>query len=432
MMRLQLGQLYDIEYSLNPMNLFFGEVLLPLERLNPAYAEEAVRHLVATFEMLRACFIFNGIDSRTNILSADDSCFNQAFECRPSSVSADTRQADLTEYVNETRKRMSVGIPPLFRYCLFTSHNPQHQRVIFIISHLICDGISSRILWREFSRAYRCAAKGGVIPRQCNRHYRRLGQELINRHCSLMGQERIFLTPTAGKRIDIMASALSRDRPVCLMKNRRTETRRFHGESLAQLHFAARGQGLSLSEFFLMLLLRALASVYGEGFVAVTLWFAPHFIGEWRTPVYDLVGSAAFPMSAWFSTQVHQETADATVALKQGLYAAMACAADYAAWFYAPVAMVQRPTMPSISFNFVGDPRFSPDILAYRLAPEEVRIGRADNELAESPLSCEIETYGDMLELTLAAYPDGGLASLPSLLLFNIEKELFPLLATKK
>ncbi|WP_213992194.1 condensation domain-containing protein [Sodalis sp. dw_96] len=432
MMRLQLGQLYDIKYSIRPMNLFFGEVLVPLERLSPVYAEVAVRHLAAKYEMLRARFTFNGFDSRTTILAADDPCFSQAFECRPSSPLADTRQVELLAYVNETRKIMSAGVPPLFRYCLFTSPNHQHQRLLFIINHLMCDGISSRILWREFSWAYRRAAKGECIPRRASGHYRRLGEELVNRHHLLRGQGCAFLKPPEGERLDIMAGTALAERSVCLMKNRKTETRRFDGESLDRLKCAARSHGLGLSEFFLLLFLRALSAVYGEGSVAITLWFAPQFIGDWQTTVHDLVGSAAFPVPAWFSVRCYKEITDAIVALKQGLYAAMESAADYAAWFYAPVARVQRPSMPAVSFNFVGDRRCSPDILAYRLAPEEVRIGRTDDELAESPLSCEVETYGDMLELILAAYPDGGLGRLPSLLMVNMEKELYSLLADKR
>ncbi|XBS67964.1 hypothetical protein ABK905_13745 [Acerihabitans sp. KWT182] len=262
-------------------------------------------------------------------------------------------------------------------------------------------------------------------------HYRQLGQELLERRCHLMRQGSLITPPAAGEPIEIVAGMPLAQRPVCLMKERIIECRRYQGDALKQLNVAARRHGLGLSAFLLLLLLGSLAKIYGNGLVAVTLWFAPHFIGDWRTPVHDLVGSAAFPVPAWFPVQTRQETNEAIHALRHGLNAAMASAADYAAMFYAPVAMAQRPTMPGISYNFVGDPRLSPDILGYRLAPEEVRIGRTDDELAESPLSCEIEAYGDMLELTLAAYPHSDLARLPSKLILNIEKELYPLLAER-
>ncbi len=424
-MRLQLGQLYDVEHSLQPKNLFFGEVLVPLEPLLPACAEVAVRHLAAKYEILRAGFALDGINSRMAILPVDHPCFEQAFDCRPLPPAPDTLRSVLADYVAESRKSMSSGLPPLFRYGLFTTRDRRHQRLVFIINHLICDGISSRILWREFSRAYRLAVKGETVRAEDNRQYRRLGAELAKRRDAMARQGRVFSTSRCEERIiDILSGMPLARLPVCLMANRITETRRYQGNTLGHLRLAARGLGLGLSEFFLLLFLRALAAEYGAGSVAITQWFAPHFIGDWQTPVHDLVGSAAFPVPARFSIHFHKKTTDAIGAMKQGLYAAMENAADYAAWYYAPVSLVERPKLPAISFNFVSDPRCTPDIIAYRLAPEEVRIGRSADEQAEAPISCDIETYGDMLELQLAARPDCGLDRLPLLLVSHLEKEL--------
>ncbi|WP_289993360.1 hypothetical protein [Photorhabdus laumondii] len=46
-MRVQLGQLYDLRYSLKVDQLCVGEVLMPLERLEPAYLKVAIGISVA-------------------------------------------------------------------------------------------------------------------------------------------------------------------------------------------------------------------------------------------------------------------------------------------------------------------------------------------------------------------------------------------------
>ncbi|MCC8465369.1 hypothetical protein [Photorhabdus bodei] len=61
-MRVQLGQLYDLRYSLSVDQLCVGEVLMPLERLAPAHLKIAYLSL----------FIFHGCISRAQPFSSLD------------------------------------------------------------------------------------------------------------------------------------------------------------------------------------------------------------------------------------------------------------------------------------------------------------------------------------------------------------------------
>ncbi|WP_448511878.1 hypothetical protein [Photorhabdus laumondii] len=79
-MRVQLGQLYDLRYSLNVDQLCVGEVLMPLERLAPAHLKVAIEYLLHKYSVLRARFVGSGMNMKMDFVPPSRELLHQVFE----------------------------------------------------------------------------------------------------------------------------------------------------------------------------------------------------------------------------------------------------------------------------------------------------------------------------------------------------------------
>ncbi|WP_391529823.1 condensation domain-containing protein [Photorhabdus akhurstii] len=413
-MRVQLGQLYDLRYSLNVDQLCVGEVLMPLERLEPAHLKVAIEYILNKYSVLRARFIGNGMDMKMDFVPPDSELLHQAFEVREQTDSPCDRRRLISNYIAEVRAAMNLANPPLLRYCLFDGNCARDQRLVLIFNHLVCDGISSRILWRDLSKAYRMSVSGQPLALESATNYEQFCAELYERHRQIVkavipDDEQQIEQPT----LNILGGRSVESLPISRLSEAVTEIRQLDGEALNRIRLLAKRHRVSVADLLLGSWLKALAAVFGKGSLNMLLWVSPHFVGYWETSVANLVGSVSFPITVKFNIDPEPSLDSTLQHAVQEFNNAMEKAADYAATYLVPNSIFGWPELPAISFNFVGDQRRSPNVIGYELSPEKIRIGKPDEDAQEIPLSMDIEIYADMMEVTISSRPDCHLQILP-------------------
>ncbi|WP_445374043.1 condensation domain-containing protein [Photorhabdus tasmaniensis] len=417
-MRVQLGQLYDLRYSLNIDQLCVGEVLMPLERLAPAHLRVAIEYLLNKYSVLRARFIGNGMNMEMDFVPPSRELLHQVFEVRELTGNQDDRRRLISNYIADIRAKMHVANPPLLRYCLFDDDFAGEQRLVLIFNHLVCDGISSRILWRDLSKAYRMSVNGQPLELEQATHYEQFCAELHERHQQIAKAAILDIEqPIENTPLNILGERRVESLPISRLAEAITEVRQLDDEALKRIRLLAQQRRVSVSDLLLGGWLKALAAVFGKGKLDMLLWVSPHFVGHWETSVSHLVGSVSFPITVGFNLDPVLSLESTLQHLAQELNGAIEKAADYAATYFVPDSVFGWPELPAISFNFVGDQRRSPNIIGYELAPEKIRIGKPDEDAQDVPLSMDIEIYASAMDITISSRPDCNLRFLPSRLM---------------
>lgn len=417
-MRVQLGQLYDLRYSLNIDQLCVGEVLMPLERLAPAHLRVAIEYLLNKYAVLRARFIGNGMNMEVDFVPPSSELLRQVFEVREPTGSQDDRRCLISNYIAEVRATMNVANPPLLRYCLFDGDCAREQRLVLIFNHLVCDGISSRILWRDLSKAYRMSVNGQPLNLEQTTNYEQFCAELHERHRQIAKAAIPDIKQSIeNTTLNILGERCVESLPISRLAEAITEVRQLDDEALKRIRLLAQQRRVSVADLLLGSWLKALAAVFGKGNLDMLLWVSPHFVGNWETSVANLVGSVSFPITVKFHIDPNLSLDNTLQHMVQELNGAMEKAADYAATYFVPDSVFGWPELPAISFNFVGDQRRSPNIIGYELAPEKIRIGKPDEDAQDVPLSMDIEIYASAMDVTISSRPDCNLQFLPSRLM---------------
>ncbi|WP_445496518.1 condensation domain-containing protein [Photorhabdus sp. SF281] len=417
-MRVQLGQLYDLRYSLRIDQLCVGEVLMPLERLAPEHLRVAIEYLLNKYAVLRARFIGNGMNMEMDFVPPSSEFLHQVFEVRELTGSQDDRRRLISNYIAEVRATMNVATPPLLRYCLFDGDCAREQRLVLIFNHLVCDGISSRILWRDLSKAYRMSVNGQPLALEHATNYEQFCAELYERHKQIAkavipNTERAIEKTT----LNILGEQCVESLPISRLAEAVTEFRQLDDEVLKRIRWLAQQRRVSVADLLLGSWLKALAVVFGKGSLDMLMWVSPHFVGYWETSVSNLVGSVSFPITVKFHLDPNLSLDSTLQHMAQELNGAMEKAADYAATYFVSDSSFGWPELPAISFNFVGDQRRSPHVIGYELAPEKIRIGKPDEDAQDIPLSMDIEIYASTMDVTISSRPDCNLQFLPSRLM---------------
>ncbi|MGF6126911.1 hypothetical protein QF019_002120 [Pseudomonas frederiksbergensis] len=403
LMRLLLGQLYDIATSRELSTLCVGEVLMPHIHLDPDVLRQAVGHLQHKFSPLRASFVRKNDELTMQFSAPHAVSIDDIFQVRPAQRGTSALRIQLRDYIREIRSGMSLDRPPLLHYCLFDAAHADEQRLLLIFNHLVCDGISSRILWRELSRAYKQLTSGETLAMESCTSYQDFAEELFSKHRQLLEQS---AAPTPVERatglLDKLTQGLSCTATLAEVVRRE---RLISIDELSALRIRAAGLGVGLSDFLLTCWIRALGQTQVDGTVTLLLWVSPHFVGDWSTPVGELVGSVSFPLPVTFSMSGECSLTDALKRVNEELQAGLAGAEDFAARYFATGSPGIWPPLPSIGFNYVSDQRPSPSLIGYELAPEGVRIERLQEEPFDLALGLEIEVYGQEMQVSLCATP---------------------------
>lgn len=402
-MRLLLGQLYDVDTSRQLETLCVGEVLMPHIHLDAGVLRQAVGYLQYKFSSLRTSFVRLNDELTMRFSAPHTVSIDDVFQVRPAQRGTSALRNQLRDYISEVRSGMSLDRPSLLRYCLFDAAQANEQRLALMFNHLVCDGISSRILWRELSRAYKRVMSGETLVLESCTSYQDFAEELFSKHQQLLEQS---ATPAPVERttglLDKLTRGLSCTATLAEVVRRK---QLISSDELSALRARAMGFGVGLSDFLLTCWIRALAQTQRDGSVTLLLWVSPHFVGDWSTPVGELVGSVSFPLPVTFSMSGECSLAEALKRVNEELQAGLAGAEVFAARYFATGSPGVWPPLPSIGFNFVSDQRPSPSLIGYELAPEGVHIERLQEEPFDLALGLEIEVYGQEMQVSLCATP---------------------------
>lgn len=121
--------------------------------LDRSALEQAVRALVARHEILRTTFIADGGTPRQ--LITDKSTINVEFTALP----AATDSALMTRLNKLAKQPFAIDVGPLMRVHVVETGN-QEQVLLTVIHHIISDGWSMSVLFRELSAAYNAFSRG--------------------------------------------------------------------------------------------------------------------------------------------------------------------------------------------------------------------------------------------------------------------------------
>ena len=396
-MRLRLGQVYDSLHACDLEHLFVGELIIPDEQLVPEFLRTAVTYLFDKHPVLSAKF--HHCSDGWQMLLGD--CDHDSVTAALSIVAFESEATGLAQIHRLIRTVQAQGLQarPLLRYVLFESTATGEQRLLILFHHLICDGISSRILWRDLSHAYLAAAQGE--PQRAKRcdSYQHLALELEQRHlhCAVQVTQEFAPKGLLDKLCQEHCGQTLRSQLV-------THTALLEPEALIELSRQARHWQVTVGDLLLGHWICALSRLQPAGSVGLMMWVSPHFVGQWDTCVTDLVGSVSFPIPVQFdlcrcTLREHVQKAAAELGV------ALDSAQAYAVRYFSGAPGAAHATLPAVGFNFVNSQRPSRRLLGYRLAPEALDIPRAPEQLAELALSFEAEVYEQSMKLTVHAVP---------------------------
>ncbi|WP_342622286.1 condensation domain-containing protein [Pseudomonas alkylphenolica] len=401
-MRLLMGQLYDFHTTQCLGKLYVGEILIPQEHLDAFHLRQAVRFIVNKYPALRTCFTQVEGEWRMHFLQPNEFDINDALQVFAPRSGSST-DVDIQVFIDEVLASSSMT-PPLLRYALFDANHADAQRLVVMFHHLVCDGISSRILWRDLSRAYRASVQGCPLSTEVCTSYPEFAEELAGRYREQVIREAL---PSAGQCTSGVLDRVTLEQvgkaTLCTLTQYRLQ---LESDALESLRRCAAAWQVGLSDCLLGCWLQALSLAQPQGTVNLMMWVSPHFVGEWSTPVAELVGSVSFPIPASFSLDAacSQQSAASLAALQ--VQRAMGSAQDFAIRHFSGVAGAPRPCLPGIGFNFISSPRPDGRLIGYRLAPEQARIDRDPGQMVDLPLSFEAEIYAQTLRISVLAAPE--------------------------
>ncbi|MCP6760247.1 MAG: condensation domain-containing protein [Fischerella sp. CENA71] len=131
------------------------------QNLNPVLLEKILESLQKHHDVLRLRIIQEESSTQALIASPDDliplTCFD--FSALPKD-----KQAQAIEAVtNKLQASLNLSQGPLFWVALFNLGENQPNRLLWIIHHLVVDGVSWRILIEDFQTAYQQISQGKAI-----------------------------------------------------------------------------------------------------------------------------------------------------------------------------------------------------------------------------------------------------------------------------
>ena len=137
----------------NPSHWNMSLLLSARERLEAATLEAALARLVAHHDALRLRFVRDGSAWRQSYRQPDGA--GDFFRVEDlSHLEESEQQAAVARVAGETQAALDLARGPLLRAVLFETGGRGAQRLLVIIHHLVCDGVSWRILLEDLALVY--------------------------------------------------------------------------------------------------------------------------------------------------------------------------------------------------------------------------------------------------------------------------------------
>nr|QPI18727.1 nonribosomal peptide synthetase [Chromobacterium vaccinii]UTQ11565.1 NRPS [Chromobacterium vaccinii] len=161
---LQKGLLFHGLYDPAGVDPYIERVTYQLEgELDPAAMKRAAHGLLQRHGNLRACFVDLGKGQPVQIISQLEALPWQDIDL--SMLAGDERQAMLAQIREQVRsQRFDLGRAPLLSFTLIRLAADRHQ-LIMNNHHILLDGWSEPLLWRELMTLYRNGGDLGAMPR---------------------------------------------------------------------------------------------------------------------------------------------------------------------------------------------------------------------------------------------------------------------------
>ncbi|RAM53526.1 MAG: non-ribosomal peptide synthetase [Hapalosiphonaceae cyanobacterium JJU2] len=131
------------------------------QNLDPELLEKILESLQKHHDVLRLRFIQEESSTQALITSPDDLIPLTRFDF--SALPKDKQAQAIEAAANKLQASLNLSQGPLFRVALFNLGENQPNRLLWIIHHLVVDGVSWRILIEDFQTAYQQISQGKAI-----------------------------------------------------------------------------------------------------------------------------------------------------------------------------------------------------------------------------------------------------------------------------
>jgi hypothetical protein len=136
-----------------------GRLLMPTRRLAAAPLEQAVRALSAHHDALRLRVTPRASGYVYTLAPVSDASRLEVIDL--SRVPPDDRGRQVTASCERLQRTLNIITGPVIRVVLFELG--ESQRLLVLVSHTLCDGVSMRILLNDLATAYLQASEGATI-----------------------------------------------------------------------------------------------------------------------------------------------------------------------------------------------------------------------------------------------------------------------------
>ncbi|WP_198161167.1 condensation domain-containing protein, partial [Anabaena sp. CA = ATCC 33047] len=156
-----------------------ANLLIVKEAINPDYVQQVVQQLLVHHDALR--IQFTKTDSGWQQVNAGDDVTSEVIQFDLSALSAIEQPLEITKIAEQLQASLNLFTAPLMKVALFNLGENQPSRLLFIIHHLLVDGVSWRILLEDFQTAYTQLSQGKAIqfPAKTTA-YKHWAQRLVN------------------------------------------------------------------------------------------------------------------------------------------------------------------------------------------------------------------------------------------------------------
>ena len=420
-----------------------GEIFVLSDKVDAASLKSALSAVIARHESLRTLFYFQ--DGCLKQFTAPMSEFS-AFEIQHCSKSS-TVEAEFipVQAGEEILKSFNIGRLPLVKLVLFMGGDLRPDRVLLAVHHLVCDGFSYGLIWRDLWRAYReirlsrdpLAASASVTLAefvQALEQRRTLPSfEETVRFWNSRQSEASALIPRHAitEETDIHANAAT----ACFVIDEPTT-----GEFKRVLRNSVR---TSFQNALAACVSYTLAARSGGRHVALEFWMSGHRLNALEGRSSDFVGSCAFP--TYLSIEITRlEIREIIRAIDEETEFWDVHGLNFGLGIYhggaqRPFSKEMRPVeLPQVSFNFIGNLDAGRSSVSASLAGTQMGVLKdpKNRRFREIAIDCrvmqdrleveiqyskvlhdrkEIEGFRDDLELRVRTLAADGAASLTTL-----------------
>ncbi|HYW19653.1 MAG TPA: amino acid adenylation domain-containing protein [Nodularia sp. (in: cyanobacteria)] len=156
-----------------------ANLLIVKDSLNPEYLQQVLQQLIVHHDALRIQFTKTASGWQQLNTSADIT--GELIQFNLSKLSTIEQESQITALAEQLQASLNLGKASLMKVALFNLGKDKPNRLLFIIHHLIIDGVSWRILLEDFQTAYTQLSQGQAIKLPAKTTaYKQWAQRLVN------------------------------------------------------------------------------------------------------------------------------------------------------------------------------------------------------------------------------------------------------------